>query len=49
MADLAQKSLRKAQKALRNFELDEAQSGYAKATQEITPMMGLEEAIELDV
>jgi hypothetical protein len=49
-ADLqgAQKALRKAQKALRNFELDEAQSGYAKATEILQPVLGLEEAIDLD-
>jgi hypothetical protein len=49
-ADLksAQRALRKAQKALRNFELDEAQSGYAKATELLQPVLGLAQAVELD-
>ena len=49
-ADLkgAQRSLRKAQKALRNFELDEAQAGYAKTTEILSPVVGFEEAVDLD-
>jgi hypothetical protein len=44
----AQKSVRKAQKALRNFELDQAQAGYAKATELLQPLLGLEEAVDVD-
>lgn len=44
----AQRAIRRAQKALRNFELDQAQAGYAKATELLGPMLGLEDAVELD-